>query len=52
MKKIKKFIIKYGSPLAAFAFAINVLAIGGPCRFFFHEPAVPKELLKCKKTDL
>lgn len=50
MKKIKKFIIKYGSSLAAFAFAINVLAIGGPCRFFFHEPEVPKELMEYKKN--
>ena len=49
MKKLKEMIIKYGSTLAACAFAINVFAIGGNCRFFFHEPEVPKELMAYKK---
>ncbi len=49
MKKIKEFIIKYGSSLAAFAFVVNTLAIGKNCRFFFHEPEVPKELMAYKK---
>ncbi len=49
MKKIQKFIIKYGSSFAAFAFIFNVMAIGKNCRFFFHEPEVPKELMAYKK---
>ncbi len=49
MKKIKEFIIKYGSSLAAFALIVNVLAIGKNCRFFFCQPEVPKELMAYKK---
>ena len=51
MKKIKNFIIKYGSSFAAFAFVVNVLAIGNNCRFFFHEPEVPKEFMEYKKNE-
>lgn len=49
MKKVKNIIIKYGSTLAACAFAINVFAINPFCKFFFHEPEVPKELTEYKK---
>ncbi len=49
MKKVKEIITKYGSTLTACAFAINLFAIGGTCRFFFHEPEVPKELMSYKK---
>lgn len=51
MKKIKEFIIKYGSSLAAFAFVVNVLAIGNNCRFFFYQPEVPKELMEYKQDE-
>ncbi len=51
MKKIKDFIIKYGNPFAKFAFAFNIAAIGFGCRYFFHEPEVPKELMEYKKNE-
>lgn len=44
MNRIKKFIVKYGSSIAAFAFALNVLAIHPGCRFLFNEPEMPDEL--------
>lgn len=49
MKKIKNFIVKYGSSFAAFAFIFNVMALGNYCRYFFHEPEVPKELMEYRK---
>lgn len=51
MEKIKKIIVKYGSPFAAFAFIFNVTALGNYCHYFFHEPEVPKELMKYKKNE-
>lgn len=50
MKKIKNFIVKYGSSFAAFAFIFNVMAINPFCSFFFHEPEVPKELTEYMKN--
>ncbi len=35
MKKIKEFIIKYGSSLAAYAFVVNTLAIGKKLQILF-----------------
>lgn len=49
MKKIKELIIKYGSTLTAFAFMVNAMMINGTCRYFFHEPEVPKELMSYKR---
>mgnify|MGYP002497251491 FL=1 len=51
MKRIKKFIVKYGSPFAAFAFIFNIMAILPRCVYFFHESEVPKELMKYKKNE-
>lgn len=51
MKKVKNFIIKYGSSFAAFAFIFNIMAINPFCRYFFHEPEVPKELMEYKKNE-
>ena len=51
MKKIKNFIVKYGSSFAAFAFIFNIMAIRPFCRFFFHEPKVPEELMEYKKNE-
>lgn len=51
MKKIKNFIVKYGNPFTTFAFAFNVRALTGGCRYFFHEPEVPKELMKYRKNE-
>lgn len=45
MKKIKELIIKYGSTLTAFAFMVSAMMINGTCRYFFHDPEVPKELV-------
>lgn len=50
MKKVKELIIKYGSTLAACAFTINIFAANPFCKFIFHEPRVPKELLEYKKN--
>lgn len=50
MKKIKNFIIRYGSSFASFAFIFNIMAIGFGCRYFFHEPEIPKELMDYKKN--
>lgn len=51
MKKIKNFIVRFGNPFASFAFAFNVRALTGGCRYFFHEPEVPKELMQYKKNE-
>lgn len=51
MKRIKKFIVKYGSTFAAFAFIFNIMAILPRCVYFFHESEVPKELMKYKKNE-
>ena len=51
MKKIKNIIVKYGSSFAAFAFIFNIMAILPRCVYFFHEPEVPKELMKYKKNE-
>lgn len=51
MKKVKNFIVKYGSSFAAFAFIFNIMAILPRCVYFFHEPEIPKELMEYKKNE-
>lgn len=50
MKRIKNYIVKYGSSLAAVAFIFNAMAIRPFCVFFFHEAEVPEELMEYKKN--
>lgn len=44
-------LISYGSSFAAFAFIFNIMAINPFCRYFFHEPDIPKELMEYKKNE-
>lgn len=49
MKNLKKILLKYGKAFATLALYVNVMAIGGTCRYFFYEPEIPSELMEHKR---
>ena len=50
-KVARKFIIKYGTTIAAFAFAFVTLSANTPCCVMYYEAKEPQGLSKFKKLD-
>ena len=49
MDKLKKFLIKYGTTLSAFALFIASSSMDSACFIFYHQPKVPAAMDSFKR---
>ncbi len=48
---VKKFVVKYGTTIASFAFAFVAISANTSCAMPFYEPEEPKGLGRFKKFN-
>ena len=48
MQKIKNFIMKFGSSIAAFALSVGIATANSACEIIWHQPKEPSAMDKFK----